>query len=142
MFGFGKKAKAAVAALNKNEHRPLMMAIVAGGVLVAAADGNIEDSELNTLSAVIQNSPTLRDFGAEASDAMNGFIRTITAAPTTGKLEVLRAIEAVRSDRTDAQTVMAAVIDIANANGGVEEKEQAVLTRIANVLGMNLSDFE
>lgn len=140
MFGM-KKLAAALGSLNKSEHRPLMLAIVAGGVLVAAADGNIEDTELNTLSAVIANNATLKVFGGEATDAMNGFIRTITAAPTSGKLEVLRAIEAVRSDRKDAQTVMAAIIDVAS-QGGIEAAERAVLTRIANVLGQSLSDFD
>lgn len=140
MFGWKRKAKAAVVALNKMEHAPLAKAIVAGGVLVAAADGNIADEELTVLRNVISKNPTLAPFIPEAADWTNQYCDLIESAGRSGKLDVKRVLEAIRSDREACQTVMAAVLDIAD-QGGIDAAEQKVLEEIASILGVNINDF-
>lgn len=142
MFGlFSKKAKKAVVALNKAEHTAMAKAIIAGGVLVAAADGNIEDSELEALRSVIQNNSTLKAFVPEASDWTNEFVTLIKSSPRTAKLEIMRVVEQVRTDRGDAENVLVAVLDIADANGSVDDAEQEVLNKVATTLGLRLADY-
>ncbi|MCS5736996.1 UNVERIFIED_CONTAM: TerB family tellurite resistance protein [Kocuria sp. CPCC 205274] len=142
MFGWGKKAKNVVIELNKAEHRPIARAIVAAGVYIAAADGNIEDSEVNTLRSVIANNKTLAPFVPEANDWTNEFTSLIQSSPRTARLEILRVVEAVRNDRDGAQNVLVAALDIADANGGIGDDERSALTKVAEALGLNLKDYE
>lgn len=142
MFGiFTKKAKRAAIKLNKLEHAPLAKAIVAAGILVANADDDISDDELQSLRNVIANNETLAPFVPETNDWISEYIDLIQGSKRTGKLEVMRVVEAVRTDRKAAENVMAAVLDIAEANGDISKEEMAVLEQIASTLGINLKSM-
>ena len=69
MFGklFGKKTGQARAAVSKLANRDLMEAVVYGSIYVAAADGELEDSELSKIETILSNNPALQGFGAELS---------------------------------------------------------------------------
>ena len=64
---FGKKTGQARAAVAKLANRDLMEAVVYGAIYVAAADGDLEESELSKVETILSNNPSLQGFGAELS---------------------------------------------------------------------------
>ena len=68
---FGKKSNQARAVVAKLANRDLMEAVVYGSIYVAAADGDLEDSELAKVETILSNNPSLQGFGAELSNTID-----------------------------------------------------------------------
>lgn len=138
---FGKKAAAAKAELKKLENRDLMEAVVGGCLLVAYADGELEDSELINLEAQIAANPALEGFGGEINTVMSKFTQMFEAGPRIGQMKVLREIADIKTSPQEAEEVFVAMLTIAEADGEVEPEEVAVLKKVGQTLGINLRDY-
>ena len=99
MFGklFKKKLNEGKAELKKVENRDLMEAIIGGSLLVAAADGNIDDGELMSLEKQVTANPSLEHFGAEIGKEINRFEKMLDAGFRIGKMKILREIADVKN---------------------------------------------
>jgi len=142
MFGLLKKKFGdASAEIKKVENRDLMEAIVGGSLLVAAADGSIDDGELVSLEKQINANASMAHFGAEIGKEINRFEQMFEAGFRMGKMKVMREIADVKNNPEDAEEVFINMITIAEADGEIDDKEMAILTEVGNTLGIRLSDF-
>lgn len=138
---FGKKAAAAKAEVKKFENRDLMEAIVGGSLLVAYADGQLEDEELANLEAQITANPSLDHFGPEIGKTINRFTSMFEAGFRVGQMKVLREIADIKSSPQEAEEVFVTMITIAEADGEIEPAELEVLKRVGRELGISLKEF-
>lgn len=145
MFGlkklFGKQVGNAQAEMKKVVNRDLMQAIVGGGLLVAAADGQIEDSEVQKLDELIRSNPNLGHFGSEITDTINRFTAQLKANFQVGRLAIKRELADVKNVPADAEEAFVNMIAIAQADGEIEPAELVVLKEIGMHFGLRLTDF-
>ena len=143
MFGklFGKKVGNAQAEMKKVVNRDLMQAIIGGGLLVAAADGQIEDSEVSKLDELIRSNPALGHFGSEITDTINRFTAQLKANFQVGRLAIKRELADVKNVQADAEEAFVNMIAIAQADGEIEPEEMKVLQEIGLHFGLRPSDY-
>lgn len=143
MFGklFGKKVGNAQAEMKKVVNRDLMQAIVGGGLLVAAADGEIEPSEVAKLDELIRSNPSLAHFGGEITETINRFSAQLNANFQVGRLAIKRELADVKNVQADAEEAFVNMIAIATADGEIEPAEMTVLKEIGLHFGLRPQDY-
>ena len=144
MFGkfFGKKTGEARAAVAMMTNRDLMQACVYGCFYVAAADGDLEQSELDKIEKLISNAPALQGFGSELSNtidrAKNDFLN---GGPRILRQNAEKELKDLAHSTEDASTVLNFMLTVAEADGEIEPEETAVLEKAAKILNLNLKDY-
>lgn len=138
---FRQKAQQAQASAAKFENRDLMEAVVGGALLIAAADGEIEDSELESLDKLIQTNEKLAHFGSEISSTINRFHGMLDASFRMGKVKILREIADINSDEEAKEEAFVTMVAIAEADGEIDSDEEAVLTEIGRKMGINVKEY-
>lgn len=142
MFGlFGKKANQVKDSVQKSINRDQLEATIAGAILLAFADGELEDSELQALSATIENNEKLSHFGSEIGQTIDRFVNIMKAGATLGRVKVMKEIRDCKADEEAKIEIFATLIDIAQADGEIEPEEVEVLKMIGRELGVSLSMF-
>lgn len=142
MFGlFNKRMKKAQQNLKKVENRDLMEAIVGGCLLIAAADGEIEQEETAKLDQLLRSNHRLQGFGNEISQTIQRFKDQLDAGFQVGRLQIMREIHDIADDREHAEEVLVNMITIAGADGEFEPEEIAVIKEVAGQLGLNPTDY-
>ncbi|POA73301.1 tellurite resistance protein [Pseudomonas sp. DP16D-R1] len=114
---------------------------VGGGLLVAAADGEIEPSEVSKLDELIRANPSLSHFGSEITETINRFTAQLNANFQVGRLAIKRELADVKNCQQDAEEAFVNMIAIAQADGEIEPAELVVLKEIGLHFGLRLSDF-
>lgn len=138
---FGKKGREAQAKIKKLENRDLAEALIGASLLIAAADGTIDDDEIMNLNAQLDAHPALQGFGAEIGKMVDDFSRRLKTGFLIGKVQIMREIKDCAHDENEAEDIFVAAITIAQADGEIDEKEIAVLKEIGKVLGLNLATY-
>lgn len=143
MFGkmFGKKAAAARQELKKIENRDLMQAIVGGCLLVAAADGTIDQAELDKLDKLLRSNANLSHFGSEINQTIDRFKEQLEAGFRVGKNKILEEIQDVKNNQQEAVEVYVNMITLAEADGEMSPAEKKVLEDVGRVLGLRLEEY-
>ncbi len=142
MFGLlKKKFGAGKAELKKVEKRDLMEAIIGGALLVAAADGEIEEAELISLEKQILANPSLEHFGSEIGKTINRFEQMLNAGFRLGKMKILREIEDIKNNPDEAEEVFVNMLTIAESDGEIEPKEMVILKEVGSHLNIRLSEY-
>lgn len=143
MFGkfFGKKVGNAQAEMKKVVNRDLMQAIVGGGPLIAAADGEIEAAEVAKLDELIRANPNLTHFGSEITDTINRLTAQLNANFQVGRLAIKRELADVKNVQADAEEAFVNMIAIAQADGEIEQAELVVLKEIGLHFGLRPQDY-
>ncbi len=143
MFGklFGKKVNQAKAEVKKFENRDLLEAVVGGCLLVAAADGDIEDSEVKKIDSLLRTNKNLEHFGSEITELVNRFSERLQSGYRVARAEILREIEDIKSDQQQKEDVLLNMLTIAEADGEIEPAEQKELETVAQRLGLRISDY-
>lgn len=135
---FGDRAKSALQSFSGN--RDFLEGLCAGCALVAAADGSLDDAEFDTTLKVIQANSAIAA-GFSAGEIETTFTKLAQKTGTrSGKSELKTEIrEAVERDKSGGmgQAIVLACLDVAD-QGGIEDKEMAVLRDIAQLTGQNL----
>ncbi len=154
MFGmFGKKksilgaaASAAFKEMNagQQENLDFLEAAASGTALVATVDGNADSAERNKAISVITKNKTLGAlFGQQQVEAMvNAYIDK--ASDSAGKNELVNELKDLKNHEKGAEYAKAVYLmakDVANADGGIGEREQKALDVLAGILGVNPQDF-
>lgn len=137
------KFKNLVGGAKKFDSRPKMLAFVAGNIYIAAADGEIEQSELDKTEQVLRSNPSLAQFGAEITQEINRYKELAATGTANLRLHAERQLKAIANDREAAEEVFVSMISSASADGSIEESEQKVLDRVGNILGgLRVKDYE
>lgn len=122
----------------------LLEGICAMAALVAMADGEIEDSEVEATLAALQAHATLGGAFA-ASEIERAFDKQLSRAKggMAGKLALKREIEEAKAKNATDELEMALMvaIDVSMADGEMEPQERAVLEDLAKRLGFSLSSY-
>lgn len=145
MFGmkklFGKQVGNAQAEMKKVVNLDLMQAIVGGGLLVAAADGEIEASEVSKLDELIRSNPNLTHFGSEITETINRFTGQLNANFQVGRLAIKRELADIKNFPADAEEAFVNILAVAQADGQIEPAELVVLKEIGMHFGLRLADY-
>lgn len=138
---FSKKATNIANEARKVENRDLMQALVGGSLLVAYADGECEEAELEKMEKIISALPELKDFGSEISETIGNFRSQLEAGFRIGRQKILNEINDVKGDDDERMLVFNIMVTIAEADGEVEPEEAKVLKEVGQRLGINLREY-
>jgi len=138
---FGKKAAAARQELKKIENRDLMEAIVGGCLLVAAADGSIEQPELDKLDKLLRSNANLSHFGPEITQTITRFKEQLEAGFRVGKNKILEEMHDIKNNQKEAVEVFVNMITLAEADGDIAPEEKKVLEEVGRLLGLRYEDY-
>jgi len=145
MFGMFKKLKGAGADLaNKSikaENKDLMEAMVCAAALIAYADGELEDEEVEKISKIIDSSKALAAFGNEPHQYFDEQCKALEASYRMGRLDVMKEIADCKGNKDEAEMVLIMAIEVAFADGELEPDEEKELKVIATKLGLRLEDY-
>lgn len=111
--------------------------VAAAAANVTAADGSIDDSEIDTAISGMQANPIVGASysGSQIEDALNHALQR--AKTRSGRMENKRAIEALMTRSAEArQDVFLIAADVAD-NDGIGAEERKVLEEIAKALNLD-----
>lgn len=135
IVGGGKRTVERVTKLN------LLQAIAAAGVLAAGAEGGIDADEAEQLKVSIGTNQALAAFNAtDVNRIVGDYTTQFQNSPRMAKIKLRKEIEDCASNPSEAEQVFAVACDVAD-QGGLSEKETAVLREIAGWLKVNPADF-
>ena len=145
MFGFLKKLKGTAKELGeksiKAENKDLMEAMVGCACLIAYADGELEEAEITTITALLENSQALKLFGNEPQQEFDRLCNIMEAGYRMGRLNVMKEIADVAGNKEEAEMVLVMGIEVAFADGDYEPEEKKELEAIAKKLNLKLDDY-
>lgn len=141
MFGLFDKVKKAFRTLDKAKDAPLAKAIVAGGVLMSNADGDIAEGEINQLKTTLRGKANMAAFSGDIDSWVEDRALQIAQSAFTGKLALMKELEAVAGNKESALEVLAAIMDVAYADGDFSADEQKMAVELSRKLGVSLKDI-
>ena len=148
MFGSLKKAFGAGAKEIKaeySENKDFLEAVLAASALVAAADGDIEETERRKVISVVSNHATLSKL--YASNVIESTADTMfkRAKDASGRNQLARELDDVKNrpgGQQMAEDAYLIALNIAGADGELEPQEAEVLKKIAARLNVDTSKFD
>ena len=113
-------------------------AVCAASALVAAADGTIDDSELEAAVEGMQNNSTLSAIYS-GDEIESELLKQVKKAKTiSGRNQLKRELEDVANREIQVrQDVYLVAADVANQDGNIKTEEKRVLNNIASLLRVN-----
>lgn len=142
MFGmFKKKAAAAKVAVHKVENRDLMEAIVAGAILVAYSDGDCSGDEMLKLQGIIESNDNLKHFGSEIGATIDKYSSMYESGKRLAKMKLMKELQDVNADEEQKLEAFIIAIEIADADGDIDDAELSVLKEIGKTLGLNPDNY-
>ena len=148
MFGVLKRAFSAGATEVKaeyGENKDFLEAVLAAVALVAAADGDIEESERRKAVSIVTNHQTLGKLYKQNDIETTAELMFKRAKDVSGRQQLARELDDIKSrpnGTSMAEDVYLIALDIANADGEVEPQEDVVLKKIAARLGVDPNKFD
>lgn len=120
----------------------LLEAVCAAAALVAAADGTIDDSEIEaTAKAVSANEALNTAFEPRQIEGCIQRMLDRANGGRVGKMGLYKEIDDVSANADDAELVVLTALDIAEADGTVDPAEEQVMQNIAKRLGLKLDEY-
>jgi tellurite resistance protein len=123
----------------------LLEGIAAGGILVSAADGEMDSEEVGVLLEAMLGHEVLSNAFSESVIQQTVDKMVKKASPNAagkigmvGKIALEREIKEVKakSSSEDIELMLAVLVDVASADAdGIEPAERAVINKISNTLG-------
>lgn len=148
VFGLLKKVAGGAAREVSAEYsgnKDFLEAVCAAAALVAAADGDIEESEKRKVVSLITNHPTLGKLYKQTDIESTSDAMLKRAKEFSGRQQLARELDDIKGRPNGAQMAEDAygvALDIAHADGELEPQEAEVLKKIAARLGVDPSRFE
>lgn len=139
------KAGAVEVSAQYGENKDFLEAVCAASALVAAADGDIEESERQKTMKIVTNHATLGKLYKQNDIELTLDRMFRLAKEVSGRQQLARELDDIKSRQDGAkmaEDVYLIAVDIANADGEVEPQEDVVLKKIASRLGVDVSRFE
>lgn len=120
----------------------LLEAVCASAALVAAADGSVDDSEIEaTIKAVTANEALNTAFDARQIEGSMQRMLDRASGGRVGQMNLMKELDDINSSSEDAEMVFLTALDIADADGEIDKSEQAMIEKIAKRLGVNASSY-
>lgn len=127
------------------ESKDFLEAVCAAAALVAAADGDIEESERRKVVSLITNHASLGRIYQQRDIETTAETMFKRAKESSGRQQLARELDDIKSRPSGqqmAEDVYLLALDIANADGEVEPEEDVVLKKIAGRLGVDPGKFD
>ncbi|GGX70335.1 tellurite resistance TerB family protein [Streptomyces fructofermentans] len=126
--------------LKSGAYRDASMAMCA---LVAAADGQVDASEIQQMESMILGNEVLQNFPPEQlRQRFHKHVDQLTRNFAQGKAEALQDIAKAAKKPTEARAVIQTGMVIAGADGHFSQAEQMVLREACGVLGLSPAEFQ
>ena len=139
---FGKKTAEAGAAIARLENKDLVEATIYGAVLVAYADGDLEDAELENLQIQIEANDIFAGFPqAEIGKMFDKAVGLFKAGAVLGRKKAFDQIKDLVHDADSSSEAFAAIATVALSDGEIEPAEEKILREIAKILGVRYEEF-
>ncbi len=120
----------------------LLEAVCASAALVAAADGSVDDSEIEaTIKAVTANEALNTAFDARQIEGSMQRMLDRASGGRVGQMNLMKELDDINSSSEDAEMVFLTALDIADADGEIDKSERAMIDKIAKRLGVNASSY-
>lgn len=144
MFGLGKLKNAFSGSVAKVSGRTdFLEAVCAASALIAVADGEIEDSEVEaTTKTILANKILSGAFDARTIENTADQMFNRAKAGRSGRLGLYKEVDDIASDAELAEIVFVTALDIAESDGQIEPEEQKVLDNLAQRLKVDAKKFE
>lgn len=124
----------------KYNNRPFLKAVLSGMALIIAADGKVEDAEVDDATEFVTTHPALAAFdGKEKQELFSEYLTKAQSKIT--QIELFGYVGALKSDAGAADTLLQLVIVIANSDDDFAESEQKMVGRIARTVGLKAEDY-
>ncbi|MFI9828187.1 MAG: tellurite resistance TerB family protein [Streptomyces sp.] len=126
--------------LKSGAYRDASMAMCA---LVAAADGQVDASEMQQMESMILSNEVLQNFPPEQlRTRFHKHVEQLTRNFAQGKSEALQDIAKAAKKPAEARAVVQTGIVIAGADGHFSQAEQMVLREACTALNLNPAEFQ
>lgn len=118
----------------------LLEGCCAAAAYVAAADGTIDEDEIETAVLAVVNHPVLNEAfdSATIESTMTTMIGRANGG-MAGKASLLKEVSDCKG-KADATFVLAIAADVAAADGNTDEAEEKAIEKIGTRLGVSLAD--
>ncbi len=141
MFGALKKLASGQVAKYSGK-KDFLEAVCASSALVCFADGNADQSEIaSTIKSITSNANLSGAFSVREIELTADRMLDRAGGGRVGRNGLYKEIEDIAKDRDMSEVVLLTALDVAD-NGSISEEEKAVLNKIAQTLGLKLSDYE
>jgi len=122
--------------------KDFLEAVCAASALVAAADGDVSDAEVDqTVKAVASNASLSAAFKPSEIERVADTMLKRAQGGRVGRSGLYKELEDIANDHDMSETVLLSALDVAD-HGGISAEEKAVLTKIAQTLGLNLANYD
>ena len=116
------------------------------GMCMAAADGTLDQKELNIIKTWAKNlTSLLEDEKAEERNShFSKFLKSSAIAAKTHKISLSKLVKEFNDVASKSQkyTAMQLLLDISGADGTLSKEEDVFINKIAKTTGINLSTFK
>ena len=116
------------------------------GMCMAAADGTLDQKELNTIKNWAKNLTSLLedDKAQERNAHFSKFLKSSAIAAKTHKISLSNLVKEFNdiASKTQKYTAMQLLLDISGADGTLSKEEDVFINKIAKTTGINLSTFK
>jgi len=118
----------------------LLEAVCASAALVAAADGDIDDSEIEAALKAVKANENLRLAfkETEIGICMDKMLDRANGG-RVGRMNLMKEIGEI--PEADGEMVLLAALDIAEADGDIDDDEMKVIAKIAGVFGLKAEAY-
>lgn len=125
-------------------NKDFLEAVCAASALVAAADGSIDDEEIEAALNSIKSHPKLS--GAfdtrEIETCADAMLKRVESGGRVGKMSLYKEIKDIKADSEMKEMVYLVALDVADADGSIDKDERKVLNKIAADLSLNARDYD
>ena len=116
------------------------------GMCMAAADGTLDQKELNIIKTWAKNLTSLLedDKAQERNAHFSKFLKSSAIAAKTHKISLSNLVKEFNdiASKTQKYTAMQLLLDISGADGTLSKEEDVFINKIAKTTGINLSTFK
>jgi tellurite resistance protein len=128
-----------------NGNKDFLEGVCAACALVAAADGDISDTEVSaTVKAISSNKNLLSAFTSSEIERTADMMLQRAKGGRVGRAGLYTEIREVADKDKQGQmkeAILLSALDVAD-EGGIDDKEREVLKKISETLGLSLAKYE
>lgn len=111
-------------------------ALISGSLLVADASGGVSDEEFEQALAMFETNPRLSGF--DVAGEFGKWEKALKSSSRMVKRDFNTLAAKIKSDKAQAEEVLIAMIEVADADNDIDDAEMAMLRHAAKQLGLDL----
>jgi tellurite resistance protein TerB len=125
------------------KNKRFLNSVAAGSVLIARADGHIDNNEKEKMLTLVSSNDSLSVFDkTEVTKAFNEYLSYFEPDADVGNSKAFEALNKIRGDNAQCRTLMRLVMAIASADGSFDDSEKTIARKIAIELDLPPADFD